>query len=267
MNCPYCDETIHPQAKFCAKCGLPLKEDTTVHGVSAGDDTGPSKYVIGALLGGIAIIAVLIVALGNQKPSETQARQPTPPRNYAAPGMGSGVAGTRPAQPAFNNAQANRPVYQAPRADANTSSQTRYAYTPPARLPAAATPNVIPEPVPPPVPLLAMTTADAPKASKVTVVRGTTPAIPRLPDSVTAAAIATMPDVVEPTVNEEGERVNPNPNVYVWDPVHERWAKRPDARRRPSTSTRNRRGGTSAGEFRFRNPNPEAPPAPASAPE
>jgi hypothetical protein len=239
MNCPYCDETIHPQAKFCAKCGLPLKEDTTVHGVHAGDEVGPNKIVIGALLGGIAIIGLLIVALGNQRPSETQVRQPAAPRNYAAPGMGSGVAGTRPVQPAYNNgAQAARPAFQTPRADANTSTQARYAYTPPPRIPMTYT---APEPTAPPVPLLAMTTADAPKAPKVTVVRGTTPPIPALPDSVTMAAFPTMPDVVEPTVNADGELVNPNPNLYTWDPVHERWARRQDVpRRRTNAGTRTR---------------------------
>lgn len=252
MNCPYCDESIHPQAKFCAKCGLPLKEDTTVHGVSAGDDTGPSKLVIGALLGGIAIIGLLIVALGNQRPSETQVRQPAPPRNFAAPGMGSGIAGASPAIPAFSNtAQAPRPVYQTPRADANTSSQTRYVYTPPARLPAAA--YTMPEPTAPPVPLHAITTADAPRAPRVSVVRGAAPAIPRLPDSVAMAAIPTMPEWVEPT-NDDTELVNPNPGVYVWDPVHERWARRPDARRRPSTNRTRRVAPNSGTSPVFRQP-------------
>jgi hypothetical protein len=264
MNCPYCDETIHPQAKFCAKCGLPLKEDTTVHGVSASDEVGPSKYVIGALLGGIALIGLLIAVLGNQRSSATQARQPEPPRNYAAPGMGSGIAGSRPVQPAFNNvAQAPRSTFQAPRADANTASQTRYAYTPPAQLPATFT---MPEPTPPPVPLLLMTTADAPKPSKVTVVRANTPAIPRLPDAVIAAAIPAMPDTIEATSTEDGELVNPNPNLYVWDPVHERWAKRPDARRRPTTRTRRgiptgqlQPSTTQSGAFEMRNTAPAAP--------
>jgi hypothetical protein len=259
MNCPYCDESIHPQAKFCAKCGLPLKEDTTVHGVSAGDDTGPNKLVIGALLGGIAIIGLLIAVLGNQRPTETQARQPEPPRNFAAPGMGSGVAGARPTIPAFSNtAQAARPAYQAPRADANSSSQTRYVYTPPPRIPAAT--YTAPEPTAPPVPLLAITTADAPKAPKVTVVRGTGPAIPRLPDSVAMAAIPTMPEFIEPT-NDSGELVNPNPGTYVWDPVHERWAKRPDARRRPSTTTRTRRGNSALMDPSMRNLSPSSPAA------
>ena len=236
MNCPYCDETIHPQAKFCAKCGLPLKEDTTVHGVSAGDDAGPSKYVIGALLGGIAIIGLLIFVLGNQKPAEQQVRQQTaPPRMPAPPGMGSGVAGTMPSQPAFNNTQAAaRPALQAPRGDANTGSQTRYAYTPPTRMTMPAA-SLAPDTVAPPVPLLVMTTADPPRAPRVTIDRGTTPPVPALPDSVAMAAIPTMPDELEPTV-EDGERVNPNPRLYVWDPVHERWARRQDAPRRRSTT-------------------------------
>jgi hypothetical protein len=243
MNCPYCDETIHPQAKFCAKCGLPLKEDTTVQGVSATDDAGPSKYVIGALLGGIGLIAILIVWLGGQKPSDTQqARQPAPPVNFQTPGMGNGMAGTRPSTPAFANAQPARATFAAPRADANTTSATHYVYTPPARLPVAVGPA--PDVTPPPVPLLAMTTGDVPRPGRVTVVRSQAPAIPSLPDSVASAAIPAMPDVVEPAAEDEEGRVNPNPRLYVWDPVQERWARRPDAPRRRATTSRTRRGGT-----------------------
>ena len=58
MNCPYCDESISLAAKFCPKCGLPLKEDATLMGAHFGDDASPNRWLIGA--GAAAIVAVAL---------------------------------------------------------------------------------------------------------------------------------------------------------------------------------------------------------------
>jgi len=57
MNCPYCDATIHSLAKFCPKCGLPVKEDATLMGASVGED-GPNKAVV--IAGAAAVVAVAV---------------------------------------------------------------------------------------------------------------------------------------------------------------------------------------------------------------
>lgn len=61
MDCPYCDESISPLAKFCPKCGLPLKDDATVLGGYVSPDAGPSRWVIA---GGAAAIVLVMLAIG-----------------------------------------------------------------------------------------------------------------------------------------------------------------------------------------------------------
>ena len=241
MNCPYCDETIHPQAKFCAKCGLPLKEDITIHGVSATDDTGASKYVIAAMLTGILVIGGAIAFIGNRpagQPTEVTIRR-EPMGGYQKPGT-AGIPRATPTVPAFTGQQ---PGFGARRADPNTASVTRYASTPPVR-PQTITPAVPPPAVIAPAPpLMEMARAQSAKSTRVITVRSTTAPIPSLPDSVLDP---TMPpsigDDLAATLPATTER--PDLSRYVWDPVHERWALRPDARRRANARNRNRSAGS-----------------------
>src|SRR5437016_4717121 len=82
MNCPYCDENIHPASKFCPKCGLPLKEDSTVMGNSGAyvsDDAGWNPWVVGGGAVGIVMIALAIGFMSAHKdnvPAETVHREP-----------------------------------------------------------------------------------------------------------------------------------------------------------------------------------------------
>src|SRR4051794_10002305 len=106
MNCPYCDENVHLMAKFCPKCGLPLKEDATVMGAYATDDTGPSMYVIGGGIAGILAITLLVgwlTSRGGDKPVEQVQRQNlTNPALMSPAGNPGIIPGSMPSNPGFS---------------------------------------------------------------------------------------------------------------------------------------------------------------------
>jgi hypothetical protein len=146
MNCPYCNAGVHAMAKYCPKCGLPLKDDATVMasgGAYVTDDTGgPAMW---AVLGGAGLLMALVIAIGfiGNRKSEPERRAQTPPANPAFnPASNFGM---RPINPAFPV----NPAGVAPRTDASRSAdynpQVRWAYRPPAVLPAPQ-PMAVPQP-------------------------------------------------------------------------------------------------------------------------
>ena len=152
MNCPFCSEAIHGMAKFCPKCGLPLKDDATLMGAPAIAGDGVEGIPRKVLIGGAA--AVLTVALtigwisasaGGKKPETVRVTLPTnPPGSYGSSmiGMPRNV-GAPSWQPAFASYPSSTPL--------------RPALPPalPSAGPFAAPVMVAPEP-PPPVHVLAM---------------------------------------------------------------------------------------------------------------
>lgn len=263
MNCPYCDESTHPLAKFCSKCGLPLKEDATVMGAYATDDTGPSPWVVGG--GAVAIVAIALTLgwLGSRKndarPTETVRRDsiggfPAPPAPAATslPGYTGFSAAAAPARRTGPSATYNPSV--------------RYAWTPPPRPQTPPRVNWRPEPVPPPIMLASINPIIYRRPAVVEPPRLESPAVPPLPPDVAAAAMqAGLPTGGQPT-GFDGPQVPagfnyvvaPNGEVgvlngngvfeslrdrqplsgsdsdqafWVWDPVHERWAVQTDRKR------------------------------------
>jgi len=264
MNCPYCDEATHPLAKFCSKCGLPLKEDTTVMGAYATDDTGPSPMVVGG--GALAIVAIALTLgwMGSRKnesrpPTETVRRDsmggypaPAPPAGLSLPsyggGMSSGLVNSRPAGPS-----------------ATYNPSVRWAWTPAPQPQTPPSMNWTPEVAPPPVMLASINPIIFRKPTVVEPPKATAPAIPPLPPDVYVpapiqptggfdASLGTPPPtnlLNDPNNLPPGYIVAPNGQIgslnssgvfepatdlapsintgnersmWVWDPVNERWA-------------------------------------------
>jgi len=137
MNCPNCDHSLGPQAKFCANCGLPLGSDRTVADRSAAlfsDDGWASEERRPMLIGGVAAAAILLLGLIWWAAAARQSRRTeTPPLNQFAqytPQTYSPPAGYAPTYtaPAYTPPT---PVYQAPRPRRRRRPQPVFFYPPP----------------------------------------------------------------------------------------------------------------------------------------
>jgi hypothetical protein len=246
MNCPYCNAGVHAMAKYCPKCGLPLKDDATVMQSGGGayvtDDTGgPGMWVILGAAGLLMAIVLVVGFLGNrpsEPPRQAQNRPANPAFNPAS------NFGMRPTNPAFAN-----PAGSAPGASrsADYSPNVRWAYRPPANVaaPTAAAPLQAPERTEaPPVNLVeesARQTRSRPPT--VQVARATEPALPQFeaaPTYITlgpgeslpepAAAVAPPPAPLSPQAAEI--RRLEEEGVITYDPVQERYVIIPGRRPR-----------------------------------
>lgn len=243
MKCPYCDDNIHPMAKFCPKCGLPLKEDQTVQGQYGSylvDDSGPSPWVIvgGAL--GIVVIAVGIgwmTGQGRNRPDTTVQRQPLPTGARSAPAW-AGVP--QYSQTAWGGYGSSKP-------SVDWRPNVRWAYNPShtATQPQFNQQQVMPAPEPVQLPPPNMGVLDVVTrqidhpvlmASAAPVI--TTPLMPELPPApvmpeVSTTVAAPAVPAAAPAWNlEEGAppmagREDPR-SSWVYDPVHEQWVIRGD---------------------------------------
>ena len=230
MNCPYCDESISLAAKFCPKCGLPLKEDATLMGAHFGDDASPNRWLIGA--GAAAIVAVALsigwISTHGQDGTSTRRQsvsgfpQPgsvsayTAPSGFGMPASTSGFHVSRgTATPVYNVASAVLP-----------DSETKPAGWKP--LPPLATVVRRAEDMP-------STAPDAPRVditvdrnrrrepSTVTthvVVQPEAPAVP-----VPAPYTPPSPMVLPPQVVRGADNAQ-----WVYDPVQDTWARVPSRR-------------------------------------
>jgi hypothetical protein len=241
MNCPFCDESIHPTSKFCPKCGLPLKEDATVMGAYVSDDSGMNPWVIGAGALGIVGIALGIGWFTGRKnePVQTVRREPVgsytaPARNYtpsyASFGNGGGAINSY-ASFAQSRASVQPFVPNVP---------VKWAWEPP-KTPAqpvnqAPVPAAIADPEPPRVPLVHIVRRENQQRPEVKVVQAEIPQIPSFPMPALPAARPSFG--VEPTAQVETSQAGAfngfavaahnfnETQPWVWDPVHERWARR-----------------------------------------
>lgn len=240
MNCPYCDETVHLMSKFCPKCGLPLKEDATVMGAYASDDTGPGLWVIGG--GAAAILAVTMIigwatSQGKNKPAEQVQRQP----------VGNPAFNTASMNPAFGAAPSYNPAFGGGlnlggARSANYTPSVKWAYVPPAQPVQRPLPPVEYVPTGPETPPhnLKQEAAAAPRRpAAVRVARATTPEIPAAEMSVRPMTLApgeVMPEptaAADPGVRErtETEQLEAE-GVIAYDPVQEQYVVIPRERRR-----------------------------------
>lgn len=242
MNCPYCDETINAMAKFCPKCGLPLKDDSTVMGAYISDGDGPNWGIIGMGAAAILIIALAVGWLSRPNPTTETVRQ-EPVRQIGAPGTAPGF---RTAAPVYNVTP--NPAYQAAARPSMTNTRPRWAYTPPARPAPTAPPVMAQEPAPAaPRHFNLMAPVIQRRPPVVEVAKSSGPEIPAIPADELAllnrmyAEGAGATDEADYDVtpglvlNNQIVRVEAE-GVWVFDPVQERWALRPDAKRRRSTA-------------------------------
>jgi hypothetical protein len=235
INCPYCDASVQTGTNFCPKCGLPLKDDVTLSGNRGAyltdDSGGPNLWAVVAGIAGIVTVALGIGWLGarNSKPETQTVRQPAGGYGVSGPswlspqGSGFPVYGTRSSAP---------PPFAA------AGTQTRWAYTPPAGGQPVMTASMpLMDPTPPPIPMMAMNLFRAPEPVYVTRPRATAPEIPAAPEVVSpAAGVVTDPAALpatEPTSLESNgygptPPLDPEDSQWVYDPVHERYAVRPD---------------------------------------
>ncbi len=256
MNCPFCTENIHPGSKFCPKCGLPLKDDSSVTGAYVVDDGGlMNPWLIGAGALGIVVVALGIGWATGQKdrqPQQTVRREPVGSYNSA-----------RPSWAQFGNGGGAQPLTMAPAPSAPSfrtgaampftpNIPVRWAWTPPPKgaapaVPAPVLPPVVKDPEPPRVPLFYVARVENRQPTNVKVVQ---PEIPEVP------AFPYVPRPPQPTMAEaesaggpEAVAVDPDRPVYgphyyyedsawEWDPVHERWARRPEWRPRRRAAAR-----------------------------
>jgi hypothetical protein len=259
MNCPFCDESIHPGSRFCPKCGLPLKEDSTVMGAYVTDDAGFNPWAIGAGALGIVVVALVIGWATGRKEPETVRREPV--GSYSAPARPSyaqfGNGGGLLQAPSYTRA-ATLPAF-------TPNIPVKWAWTPPPAGQRAAVPEALipaPEPQAPPVPLLEIHRAETRQPVYVRVVQPVTPEIPVYPTPQYFPSLP-MADAGAAPV-QGGEAGVPHffdeSSPYVWDPIHERWALRSDWRNgRP---TLNVRPAPPAG--RMQNARPQSGPAAAA---
>ena len=243
MNCPYCDETIHAMAKFCPKCGLPLKDDQTLMGGSGAyvTDDGPNWTLIGGAGAAVAAIALAIGFLGSRgnQPADTVQRQPVGSYSTPSPAPSFGFAAPTP----YANVA---PAYQSlgGGAASMTNTKPRWAYVPP---PTPAIPAVFNGPLLPEGPeaprhlVLNSPLVMQRRPPVVQVAQSNEPAIPVIPPSElmylnggAQNAPTTLDLTPEAALNTEIARREAD-GIWVYDPVQERWAFRPEAKVRRST--------------------------------
>jgi hypothetical protein len=238
MNCPYCDEVINAMAKFCPKCGLPLKEDSTVMGTYVSDGEGPNWGILGLGAGAILVIALAIGLLGrNSTTPETVRREPV--GQFGAPGTSPGF---RSSAPLYNSTP--NPGYQQRSTPSMSTSRPRWAYTPPAT-PAPAPPMAyVPQGPEAPRHFNIMAPVIQRRPPVVEIARSNEPAVPSMSPGE-LALLSQMYNGVsgldgdgvgldltpEAALNNQISRTEAE-GVWVYDPVQERWALRPDAKRR-----------------------------------
>jgi hypothetical protein len=244
MNCPYCDETVHLMSKFCPKCGLPLKEDATVMGAYASDDTGPSMYVVGGGAAAVLIIALLIGWLSSRqgnKPVEQVQRQQLSNPAFSMPAVNPAF-GAAPVNPAYGLSMPGNSK------SADYTPQVKWAHTPTAAPEPVRQPQfVAPEPRGPEAPphLIAQQQAAAPKpAPRVEIARATEPALPAAPsvpppmNLLPGQVMPEQPAIMLPEADDGLPRLTPEARqlerdgVITYDPVQERYVLVPGARRR-----------------------------------
>ncbi len=241
MNCPYCDESISLAAKFCPKCGLPLKEDATLMGAAFGSGEGPNRWLIGA--GAAAIVAVAlsigwISTHGGQSSSTVTRREAVGAAGFPQPG----AVAPYPARSTFTMAYA-APVSRPSGFSVPSAFNVGTSFTPARTLPAASA-WTAPAPLRIARPAAAMP-AEAPVAPPVdiTVDRNRW----REPSQVTTHVII-KPEVAaapQPVYQEvtpgQGPALKPvvvrgdDTDQWVYDPVQDAWARVP---RRSSTMGR-----------------------------
>lgn len=284
MKCPYCDETVHLMSKFCPKCGLPLKDETTVMGGGGGayltDEAGPARWVILSAAGAIVVIALSIGWLNSRKPTDASqlARREPVPVNPAF---------TRPANPAnmfvTNPANAFGGMPRSASPSANYSPQVRWAYVPPANPAPQYQPPVNPAPpaaeLPPPAMILASNPIITPPMAppKVEAAPVTTPAVPfadtvPAPINYPAGVVLTDPTSAYLSI-PYGPAAMPAPpeevnRTWVYDPVQERYVINPERVRHTMAPSRAvpRRRVPSAGNIPSINPATGLSATPADAP-
>lgn len=236
MNCPYCDETISALAKFCPKCGLPLKDDATVMGAYVSDD-GPNWMLIGGGAAAVVAIAASIGFLSSQSGKTQTVRQEVgrPGQPAAAPVFGAPVAayGLTP-NTGFAPLNVNA-------ANSMTNTKPRWAYTPPPT-PVAQPVWQVPMVVQAPQHVALMAPQVWRRPPVVQIARSTTPAVPAIPPSeinlmMTPSAPAYVESTPAAALNSEIARREAT-GVWVYDPVQERWARRPEVRRRSTSPAR-----------------------------
>lgn len=231
MKCPYCDDSIHPMAKFCPKCGLPLKEDATLQGTYVVDDSGPSPWVIVAGAAGIAVLALGIGWMSGQNksgdaPKVDVSRLP-PPAPITAYALGPQMS----YQPQATQWQVAPPDY---------NPHVRWAYVPPP-VSTAPPPYYAYQPEAPMPPsnmgTLKVLMRRPQPVGEVGPPEPEHPAIPPLPLYVEAQTPANTGAAVVGDGNYNGFSDNRQPPTswqendkatYLWDPVHERWALNSD---------------------------------------
>jgi hypothetical protein len=237
MNCPYCDETINALAKFCPKCGLPLKDDATVMGAYVSDD-GPNWTLIGGGAAAIVAIAMSIGFLSSQGNKPAPAQQATvgrPGQPAAAPIFATPVA-------AYNlNPNAGLSSMNVNAANSMTNTKPRWAYVPPPTPPVQANWQA-PMVVEPPRTMVLTSPTVFRRAPVVQIAKSNEPAVPVIPPSeltllTTPAAPAYVESTPEAALNSEIAR-REAAGVWVYDPVQERWALRPEAKRRSTGTVR-----------------------------
>jgi hypothetical protein len=214
MNCPYCDESIHLSAKFCPKCGLPLKDDATLMGGSTTVDEGPNRWV---LIGGGAGVVALALAIGIFSASSGKARESVHREavgRYFAPAPASRPMNTT--YSAYRPAPVNRTG-----GGASYNAQVKWAWTPPKMQPKPPTGPEF-EPTAPLHTLVSLT----PKKQNATVevVPTGEAAIPSAPAPVYPQAAALQGSL---GTAAQAEVVRPPAN-HTWDPVQGRWAESGD---------------------------------------
>jgi len=238
MNCPYCDETINALAKFCPKCGLPLKDDATVMGAYVSDD-GPNWMLIG---GGAAAIVAIAMSIGFLS---SQSGKPAPAQQVTVARPGQPVAAPVFATPAFGlnpNPNLGMPSMNVNAANSMTNTKPRWAYTPPATPPVAQPRWQAPMVVEAPRHLVLTSPGVFHRPPVVQVAKSNEPALPAIPPSeltllMTPAAPAYMESTPEAALNSEIARREAT-GVWVYDPVQERWALRPEVKRRSPGTVR-----------------------------
>jgi len=235
-------------AKFCPKCGLPLKEDTTLMGANQGsyvvDDSGPSPWVI---IGGALGVVVVALSIGwmtgqGQHKADTVVRQPINPTPMRTGGF-------------FNNGLATAPSYgwgsTGPTSSAvNYNPSVRWVYTPPRQSSPPSLPRVLPpvgprpEDMPPPNMGVMQAMINPPRRPPVvTAVLPIEPVAPPVAVMAYAPAAFVSPggrDMVidgstgpltsvqapgQDVLPEAAGREDPRSD-WVYDPVQERWALR-----------------------------------------
>jgi len=236
MNCPYCDETVHAMAKFCPKCGLPMKDDATVMGAYVSDSDGPNWAMIGSGAAALVAIALVVGWLGTRHDSAAPdaGRLPT---GWAA----NPVPFPAPASFQFSNVG----YASASTGHSMSDEKPHWVWVPPAQPQMDLTQEA--SAALPPTQLLAMNPialAHVRKPTYAYIPRPTVPDVPPMPAEVAAVQPSTIS-----TVGYVLDNNPPSPPIedasgnYVYDPVQERYALKGE-RRRMSGSTNSSRAVT-----------------------